>query len=272
MNPNRMMLSRFLLVFLAVQLILLSTMSIALAAKPQVVPSEPYEVRASNWNGVAHVWWREPNQTGPGITHYLVYRQINGTGTALLAQLNDTDLNYNDRMPSWASSVTYWVVAENSVGLSAPGDNVSLVPSAFPSVPTGLRAVAGADYVDLSWNAPASNGGSNLTQYLVRRQSASGESVLIDVWVSSTDIPVTSVHDDQAGSGSVYTYNVLAVTNISESGWSDSVTATTPVKDINDSSGLLSVFALIISVIALQLGIIAAYVVVKRKSFKPKAP
>jgi hypothetical protein len=267
-----MKLSRFLLVFLVIQLALLSIFPAAMAAKAQVVPSEPYEVNASNWDGVAHIWWREPNQTGPGITHYMVYRQINGTDTTLVAQLNDTDLEYNDRMPASASNVTYWIVAENVIGLSAPGDNVTLVPDAFPSVPTGIRAVAGEDYVDISWNAPSSNHGSNITQYAIRRQSASGDSTRFYVQVSGSDVPVTSVHDDQAGSGTVLTYNVMAVTNNSQSGWSDSVTVTTPQKNINDNSGLLSVFAVVIAVIALQLAIVAVYVVVKRKAFKPKPP
>ncbi len=269
---NGMKTTRFLFVFLVMNLTLFSILPVSMAAVVQVVPSEPYEIGASNWNGVAHIWWREPNQTGPGITHYLVYRQIDDAGMVLLAQLNATDLEFNDPLPSSASSVTYWIVAGNSLGLSNPGDRVTLVPGAFPSTPTGLRAEAGSDYVDLSWNTPSSNGGNNITQYALRRQSAAGESILFYVQVSNSNIPITSVHDDQAGSGTVYTYNVMAVTNNSESGWSDSVTVTTPKKDINDNSGLLSVFAVVIAVIALQLGIIAVYVVVNRKAFKPKPP
>ena len=267
-----MKITRYLFVLLIVQLALSTVLPCTSGVAVQVVPSEPFEVGASNWDGIAHIWWREPNQTGPGITHYQVYRQLNGTGPALLAQLNGTDLEYNDRMPLSALNATYWIVAENALGLSGSSDNVTLVPGAFPSVPTGLRAAAGADYVDISWTAPASNGGSNITQYEVRRQSASGESVSIDVLVSGTDVPITSVHDDQAGTGGVFSYNVKAVTNNSESGWSDSVAVTTPVKNINDNSGLLSVFALVIAVIALQMAIVAVYVVVKRRAFKPKAP
>ncbi|HEY3420904.1 MAG TPA: fibronectin type III domain-containing protein [Methanomassiliicoccales archaeon] len=272
MELNDLRIPRFLFVFVVIQLTLMAVLPVAMAAKPQVVPSEPYAVGASNWNGVAHIWWREPNQTGPGITHYLVYREINGTGTVLLSQLNDTDLEYNDRMPSWASTMTYWIVAENIIGLSNPSDNVTLVPNSFPSVPIGLRAVAGTDFVDLSWNAPISNAGNNITQYEVRRQSSSGDSTLFYVSVGLSDVPITSVHDDQAGTGTVYTYNVKALTNNSESGWSDSVTVTTPVKNINDNSGLLSVFAVVIAVIALQMAIVAVYVVVKRKAFRPKPP
>ena len=267
-----MKLTRFFFILLIIQLTLSSILPVTSAATVQVVPTEPFEVGASNWNSVAHIWWREPNQTGPGIIHYQIYRQLNGTGTILLVQLNATDMEYNDRMPSLALNATYWIVAENILGLGNPSDKVTLVPAAFPSVPTGLRAVTGADYVDISWTTSSSDGGSNITQYEVRRQSSSGESTLFEVRVSGTDVPVTSVHDDQAGSGAVYTYNVKAVTNNSESRWSDSVTVTTPQKNINDNSGLLSIFALVIAVIALQLAIVAVYVVVKRKAFKPKAP
>ncbi len=264
--------NRILIVLVILQITLVSAMPLASGADVQVVPSEPIGFSASNWNGIAHIWWQEPNQTGPGISYYNVYRQINGNGSELAVKLNATEREYNDPMPSLAVNVTYWIIAENTVGTGNSSDKVTLVPGAYPSVPTGLRAVGGGDYVDISWNTPASDGGDNITKYVVRRQAASGESTQFEVGVSGTEVPVTSLHDDQAGSGAVLTYNVKAVTNVSESGWSDSVVVTTPPKDINDNSGLLSVFALIFAVIAFQLAIIALYVVVKRKAFKPKAP
>lgn len=264
--------NRILFVLVILQITLVSAMPLASGAAAQVAPSEPIGFNASNWNGIAHIWWQEPNQTGPGITYYDVYRQINGTGSELAVKLNATEREYNDPMPSSAVNVTYWMIAENTVGTGNSSDKVTLVPGAHPSAPTGLRAVAGGDYVDISWNTPASDGGDNITKYVVRRQAASGESAQFEVKVSGSDIPVTSVHDDQAGTGAVFTYNVKAVTNTSESGWGDSVTVTTPPKDINDNSGLLSVLALIFAVIAFQLAIVALYVVVKRKAFKPKTP
>jgi hypothetical protein len=176
-------------------------------------------------------------------------------------------------MPVSAVNVTYWIVAENSVGSSNASRSVTLDPGAHPAAPTGLRAVGGIDYVDLSWSSPPSNGGNNITAYIVRRQMASsGEAVEMNVMASGSDIPITSVHDDQASSGDVYTYNVKAVSNQSESAWSDSFTVTSPAKNINDNSGLLSVFALVLAVVAFQIALVAIYVVVKRKAFKPKTP
>jgi hypothetical protein len=57
-----------------------TTSAAATPIVPSVVPSEPFGITGSNWNGVAHLSWQEPNQTGPGITRYDVYREINGTG------------------------------------------------------------------------------------------------------------------------------------------------------------------------------------------------
>ncbi len=264
--------NRILYILVIFQITLVSAMPLASGAGVQVVPSDPFGFNASNWNGIAHIWWQEPNQTGPGITYYDVYRQINGTGTELAVKLNATEREYDDPMPSSATNVTYWIIAENNIGPGNSSDKVTLVPSAHPSVPNGLRGVGGGDYVDISWNTPVSDGGDNITKYVVRRQAATGESTQFEVKVSGTDVPVTSVHDDQAGSGAVLTYNVKAVTNVSESGWSDSVIVTTPPKNINDDSGLLSVFALVVAVIAFQLAIVTLYVVVKRKAFKPKGP
>jgi hypothetical protein len=268
---------RTLLLVLVIGLTLCMSVSTTFAAvapvPPSVVPSEPFGIAGSNWNGVAHISWQEPNQTGPGITRYDVYREINGTGAEQLVQLNATERQYDDRMPASAVNVTYWIVAENSVGKSNASRAVTLVPSAYPAAPTSLRAVAGLDYVDISWSSPSSNGGNNITAYIVRRQMASsGEAVELDVMASRSSIPITSVHDDQASSGDVYTYNIKAVSNQSESAWSDSVTVTSPPKNINDNSGILSVFALVLAVIAIQIAIVAIYVVVKRKAFKPKTP
>lgn len=267
---------RILLLVLVITLTLFMSIPTTMAvtpAPPSVAPSEPFGVAGSNHHGLAHISWQEPNQTGPGITRYDVYREVNGTGAQQLAHLNATERQYDDRMPASALNVTYWIVAENSVGRSNASRAVTLVPGAYPAVPTGLRAVAGNDYVDISWSTPSSDGGSNITKYVVRRHSASsGESVLFDVQVNSSNVPITSVHDDQASSGDVYTYNILAATKVGESAFSDSVTVTSPSKNINDSSGLLSVFALVLAVIAFQLAIVAIYVVVKRKAFKPKTP
>jgi hypothetical protein len=271
-----MRLLRILLLVLVINLTLSMSVSTTLAVgptvPPSVVPSEPFGVEGSNHHGVAHISWQEPNRTGPGITHYDVYRGINGTGAVPLAQLNASARQYEDRMPTSAVNVTYWVIAENSVGISNASRSVTLVPGAYPAAPTGLRAVAGVDYVDVSWSTPSADGGSNITKYIVRRQAASsGESVLFDVQVNSSNVPVTSVHD-QASSGDVYTYNIIAATKTGESAYSDSVTVTSPAKNINDNSGLVSVFALVLAVIAIQIAIVAIYVVVKRKAFKPKAP
>jgi hypothetical protein len=264
---------RFLCILFMVQMVLFSIMPVTSAAADQVVPSEPVGVGASNLNGAAHIWWQEPNQTGPGITQYHVYRMVNDTGPARIFQLNATVHEFNDRMPSSAATVTYRIVAENVIGLGNASEKITLVPGEHPSAPSGLKAVAGNDYVDISWTSPPSDGGSSITKYVVRRQIAlTGESVQFDVKASGTSVPITSAHDEQATSGETYIYNVKAVTAQGESGFSDSLTVTSPPKNINDNSGILSVFAVIVSVIALQIAIIAFYVVMKRKEFKPKTP
>ena len=130
-----MKLHRVLLVILVIQLTVSMAIPSISGAAEQVVPSEPSGVGGSNWHGFAHITWQEPGQTGPGITHYLVYRSVNGTDVTLATELGDSARAYQEMMPPSAVNVTYWVVAQNAIGTGNPSANVTLVPNEFPSAP-----------------------------------------------------------------------------------------------------------------------------------------
>jgi hypothetical protein len=94
-------------------------------------------------------------------------------------------------------------------------------PPAPPSAPQNLQAAPGDGSVSLSWQAPSSDGGSQLTGYrLYRGESAGGESFL-------TDLPLaTSYTDSPLQNGSTYYYKVSALNALGEGPLSNEASAT----------------------------------------------
>ncbi|MHD0300735.1 fibronectin type III domain-containing protein [Rhodococcus qingshengii] len=92
-----------------------------------------------------------------------------------------------------------------------------------PGAPTGLSATAGNGQIALAWTAPASNGGSAITDYVVQRSPDGGTT-----WTTFADgvgvglnATITSLTN-----GTAYLMRVAAVNAIGQSAWSSTVSAT----------------------------------------------
>jgi fibronectin type 3 domain-containing protein len=139
-----------------------------------------------------------------------------------------------------------------AVGAESPG----------PDVPLSLSGDAGLDYVDLAWYQP-SQGSDGLENYSIYRGSSVGEMVL----VTNVTINVTAFHDGSLEQGSTNYYYVTAWYNGTESAPSNALSLTTdqaPEKDNILTLGV--VVAIVISAIALQLGVLAVWVLVRKGS------
>jgi PKD repeat protein len=100
------------------------------------------------------------------------------------------------------------------------------VQGAVPGAPTGLTASAGNGQVALSWTAPASNGGVDITSYHVYRGTASGGETLLTSGGCSGLGSVLSCTDTGLTNGQAYFYKVTAVNAIGEGAQSSEATAT----------------------------------------------
>jgi PKD repeat protein len=105
---------------------------------------------------------------------------------------------------------------------------VSPIAGTAPGAPTGLTASAGNAQVSLSWAAPASNGGVNITSYRVYRGTASGGETLVTGGGCGGLGAVLSCTDTGLTNGQAYFYKVSAVNAIGE-GAQSSESSATPV-------------------------------------------
>ena len=103
---------------------------------------------------------------------------------------------------------TFYVTAINADGNSSYAISATATPYTTPGTPTGLTATQGVAEVALSWTAPASNGGSALTDYTIEYSSDSGTT-----WTTFADGTSTTASTTVTGlsHSMTYTFRVSAV-------------------------------------------------------------
>ena len=95
-----------------------------------------------------------------------------------------------------------------------------------PGSPTNLAAVAdGGSEIDLTWDAPASDGGSAITGYKIERETGVGNGW--ELIVASTGSTATSYSNIGLDAGQEYNYRVSAINAIGTSSPSTADSATT---------------------------------------------
>ncbi|HET7337831.1 MAG TPA: fibronectin type III domain-containing protein, partial [Candidatus Nitrosotalea sp.] len=178
--------------------------------------------------------WNAPGSDGgSAITGYKIERSINGgTFSILVANTADAATAYSDTGLTSNTNYTYRISAINSVGTSSPSNTASAttpVTITAPQPPTGLAATAiSSSQINLSWSAPANNGGSAITGYKIERSTDSGST-----WSTispNTGSTTTTFSDTSLAQNTAYTYQVSAINSVGTSSPSDTATATTFVQ------------------------------------------
>jgi subtilisin family serine protease len=190
----------------------------AAPAPPAAVPGAPTNVVATAGIRSATVTWTAPaSDGGSAITGYSV--AITPSSPSANVAVTGTSAS----VPGLANgtSYTFTVTASNAAGAGAASlPSAAITTPDVPSAPTNVNATAGDKSANVSWTAPASDGGSPLTGYTVV-VLPSGPSAVFNVnGISATVTNLTN--------GTAYTVRVYATNAVGDGAQSAPSAPVTP--------------------------------------------
>ena len=198
--------------------------------------------------GKVDLTWTAPvSNGGSAITDYVIqYSSDSGSNWTTFADgtLINTFTSVNGL--STGTLYTFRVLAKNAIGdgpYSTASTSVAI--ATVPGAPTNVVGTPGAGQVSLTWNAPADNGGSAITDYVIQYSSDSGSNWDTAFDGSGTDTSKTITGLDN---GTSYTFRIAAVNLVDPGDYSTASTAVTtfavpgaPTNVVGVSAGATSV-------------------------------
>lgn len=197
-------------------------------------PGAPTNVRATAGNTQATVTWTAPaSNGGSAITSYTAaVATVNGAAPAspISVTVNAPATTATLTGLTNGSAYTFTVTATNSAGTSLASAATAPVTPAAPTgpvAPTGVTAVAGNAQASVTWQVPASDGGSPITSYTVSVNTVNGAAPATPISVT-VNAPATTAVVTGLTNGSVYTFVVTATNAIGASPASNPCGGVTP--------------------------------------------
>ncbi|MGY1688745.1 fibronectin type III domain-containing protein [Geodermatophilus sp. SYSU D01105] len=202
------------------------------ATSPSVVPQAPAAVPGTPVLGApvagrssVTVRWTAPAANGSPITSYTI-RAYRGTVWVRTVTVAATARATTLTGLANGSAHRFTVTAVNGVGTGrASALSAAVTPRTVPSAPRVGTPTAGRGAAVVRWTAPATDGGSAITGYVVRAYRGS-------VWVRTVTVPATARATTLTGlaNGSAHRFTVTAVNAVGTgavSGYSAAVTPRT---------------------------------------------
>lgn len=197
---------------------------------PRTVPSKPVQVTLTPGASTIRVSWAAPlSDGGSSITSYLA-TATPGAGVTCIS--TGTYCDFLNLTPGTNYSVT--VVAVNAAGTGASSSSISSMPFTNPGAPTSVAAVADDGQVLVTWAAPTSNGGSDITGYVATATLST------NVFSCSAPSTATSCLIKGLTNGSKYSIKVSA-SNGAGAGPESAVAGTTTPRGVPNAPTLVSV-------------------------------
>ena len=182
------------------------------------VPGSPTGLTATarDTSQIDLAWTAPTDDGGTAITGYKIDSSENGgaTWTVLVENSQSTATTYPDESESLTAGTTrhYRVSAINAIGTGGSASNVAhaTTDATVPDAPTNLTATAsGRTRIDLDWDPPSFNGGSDITGYRIEISADAG--VTWSDLVSNTGRGATSYAHRGLSAGTTRHYRVSAI-------------------------------------------------------------
>ena len=178
---------------------------------PMTIPGAPAIVSATPGNASVALAWRAPGSNGGGaISNYIIEYKVDGPSVTWTRFPRVASSATTATVTGLANGTSYLlrVTAVNAAGIG-PASNTSdpVMPVTVPTVAFGVVAVGGDKQARLTWNAPASNGGLPVIDYVVevRAAGAATWTTFADGVSAATSATVTGLTN-----GVTYTFRVTA--------------------------------------------------------------
>ena len=211
--------------------------SASVLAAPYTVPGAPTGLAGTSGSTQVDLTWSAPAATGGSpITDYTIqYRTAAGPGAwATFADAVSTTASATVTGLTNGTSYDFQVATVNLAGTGSSSATVTVTPNVAPAAPTALAGTAGNAQVPLTWTAPAGNGGTAVTDYLVQYRTAAGPGA----WATFADGTSTTASATVTGLTNTTTYDFqVAAVNTAGTGAYSGTVAATPVIPWNAATG-----------------------------------
>ena len=174
--------------------------------------------------------WTAPSSTGgSAITDYVVQYALAGSGTwTTFADGTSTSTSATVTGLTGGTSYDYRIAAVNAAGTgaySSTATGTTAAGASTPGAPTSIGfGTVSATQIPMSWVAPASDGGSTITDYVIETSLAGSGSWTVYSDGTSAAVATTIVGLTQ---GTSYDIRVAAVNAVGQGPWSSTATKQT---------------------------------------------
>jgi hypothetical protein len=179
-------------------------------AIPATVPGVPTSLSGVIGDSQVALTWVAPADIGgSAITDYLVEYKLSATSTwSTFSDGTSTSTSATVTSLTNGTSYDFQVSAINGSGTGSSSGTVTATPLTTPSAPLSFAGTSGDTQVSLSWSAPASNGGSAITNYFIeyKLSATSTWSTFSHATSTATSATITSLTN-----GTSYDFRVSAI-------------------------------------------------------------
>ncbi|MEI7630122.1 MAG: fibronectin type III domain-containing protein [Actinomycetes bacterium] len=194
------------------------------------LPTEPVlSAVVTPGNSQASLQWCCSSGQGSAITGYSIRASVDAGATWGVGPANTGSTAMSGTVTGLTNgrSYVFQVAAINANGTGTwSATSNAATPTGPPDAVTWGTATAGASQVQLTWAAPANNGGSALTAYSIQSSTNGGST-----WsapVPNTGNTSTSATITGLSNGTAYVFRVAALSALGTGAWSSSSAPVTP--------------------------------------------